>query len=257
MPPVLGPLSPSPTRLWSWLVAIGSTFSPSTMTMKLASSPSRNSSMTTRAPASPKALPESMSRTASSASCRVMATITPLPAARPSALTTIGAPAFQGMGAQVGQGRLDFGEVLVVGSGDLVAGQEVLGEGLGAFQLGGGGGRAEDVQAARAEQVDHALHQRRFRADDGQLDVLLGEVGQLLDGQHVDGHVFTLGFGGGAGVARGNEDLLDALVLRHFPGQGVLAAAAADDQYVHVSLLAGGEKDGSAILLMKNWATHN
>src|SRR5690606_20915582 len=58
-----------------------------------------------------------------------------------------------------------------------------------------------------------------------------------LDGQHVDGHVFTLGFGSGAGVARGNEDLLDALVLRHFPGQGVLAAAAADDQYVHVSLL--------------------
>ena len=24
MPPVFGPLSPSPTRLWSWLVAIGS-----------------------------------------------------------------------------------------------------------------------------------------------------------------------------------------------------------------------------------------
>ena len=92
IPPVLGPVSPSPTRLWSWLVAIGSAVRPSTIEMKLASSPSRNSSITTRAPASPKALPESMSRTASSASCRVIATITPLPAARPSALTTIGAP---------------------------------------------------------------------------------------------------------------------------------------------------------------------
>ena len=92
MPPVLGPLSPSPTRLWSWLVAMGSTVSPSTMTMKLASSPSRNSSITTRAPASPKALASSMSRTAASASARVMATITPLPAARPSALITMGAP---------------------------------------------------------------------------------------------------------------------------------------------------------------------
>ncbi|MCY1460815.1 hypothetical protein D9M71_784040 [compost metagenome] len=92
MPPVFGPVSPSPTRLWSWLVAIGSTLWPSTMTMKLASSPSRNSSITTREPASPKALPASMSRTASSASARVMATITPLPAARPSALITIGAP---------------------------------------------------------------------------------------------------------------------------------------------------------------------
>jgi hypothetical protein len=61
--------------------------------MKLASSPSRNSSMTTRAPAARKALPESMSRTAASASSTVvMATMTPLPAARPSAFTTIGAP---------------------------------------------------------------------------------------------------------------------------------------------------------------------
>ncbi len=92
MPPVLGPVSPSPTRLWSWLVAIGSAVAPSTIEMKLASSPSRNSSITTRAPASPKALPDSMSRTAASASSSVIATITPLPAARPSAFTTIGAP---------------------------------------------------------------------------------------------------------------------------------------------------------------------
>ena len=51
MPPVFGPVSPSPTRLWSWLVAIGSAVRPSTIEMKLASSPSRNSSITTRAPA--------------------------------------------------------------------------------------------------------------------------------------------------------------------------------------------------------------
>ena len=50
MPPVSGPLSPSPTRLWSWLVAIGRTGSPSTMTMKLASSPVRESPLTPRAP---------------------------------------------------------------------------------------------------------------------------------------------------------------------------------------------------------------
>ncbi len=92
MPPVLGPVSPSPMRLWSWLVAMGSTLLPSTITMKLASSPSRNSSITTRQPASPKALPDSMSVTAASASSRLRATITPLPAARPSAFTTMGAP---------------------------------------------------------------------------------------------------------------------------------------------------------------------
>ena len=71
---------------------MGSTLRPSTMQMKLASSPVRNSSMTTRCPASPKAFPASMSLTAALASSMVCARITPLPAARPSALTTMGAP---------------------------------------------------------------------------------------------------------------------------------------------------------------------
>ena len=48
--------------------------------------------VTTRAPASPKALPLIIISTAPSASSSVMATTTPLPAARPSALTTTGAP---------------------------------------------------------------------------------------------------------------------------------------------------------------------
>src|SRR5436190_56293 len=52
MPPVFGPRSPSKMRLWSWLVASGSTCWPSQTTMKLASSPSMNSSMTTRPPGS-------------------------------------------------------------------------------------------------------------------------------------------------------------------------------------------------------------
>src|SRR5690606_36730568 len=78
-----------------------------------------------------------------------------------------------------------------------------------------------------------------FRTDDGQLRVLLGEVRQRLDVQHVDGDVLALGLGGGAGVAGGNEDLLDARILRDLPGQGVFTAAAADDQYVHFSLPMG------------------
>ena len=138
---------------------------------------------------------------------------------------------------QVSQCRLDLGEVLVVGSRDLVTRQEILGEGLGAFQLGGSGGGAEDVQAARAEQIDHAFDQRRFRADDGQLHVLLSKISKLFYGQHVDGDVLALGFHGSAGVAWSNEDLLDARILRHFPGQGVFTTAAADDQYIHCILL--------------------
>ncbi|SMG63962.1 hypothetical protein BMETH_2060_0 [methanotrophic bacterial endosymbiont of Bathymodiolus sp.] len=61
MPPVLGPWSPSSRRLWSWLLAMAKAFTPSTITIKLASSPSRNSSTTTREPALPMLLPSNMS----------------------------------------------------------------------------------------------------------------------------------------------------------------------------------------------------
>ena len=44
MPPVFEPVSPSPTRLWSWAVPKGSAVVPSHRQKKLASSPSRNSS---------------------------------------------------------------------------------------------------------------------------------------------------------------------------------------------------------------------
>src|SRR6185437_3151300 len=88
MPPVLGPASASPRRLWSCDDASGSTCAPSAITMKLASSPSRQSSTTTRAPALPTALPDSIASTAACASAVVSATTTPLPAASPSAFTT-------------------------------------------------------------------------------------------------------------------------------------------------------------------------
>ena len=115
MPPVFGPWSPLSSRLWSWLVASASTFWPSAITMKLASSPVRKASTTTRAEsASPDVLPASLPdtplrpvdafllppvkasdrnwSTAAWASSTVCATTTPLPAASPSAFTTMGAP---------------------------------------------------------------------------------------------------------------------------------------------------------------------
>ena len=91
IPPVFGPVSPSPAALWSCDDASGTTSLPPTTQMKLASSPARNSSITIRRPASPNARPQSMSSTAASASACDCATTTPLPAASPSALTTSGA----------------------------------------------------------------------------------------------------------------------------------------------------------------------
>ena len=92
IPPVFGPVSPSPAALWSWEDASATASPPPTAQMKLASSPARNSSTTILRPASPNARPESISPAAASASSSECATTTPLPAARPSALTTIGAP---------------------------------------------------------------------------------------------------------------------------------------------------------------------
>src|SRR5690606_16078015 len=92
MPPVLGPASSSSSRLWSWLDARGRMFRPSTITMKLASSPSRKSSITTLAPAWPMPPSVSIMSTAACAWSRSVATTTPLPAASPSALITMGAP---------------------------------------------------------------------------------------------------------------------------------------------------------------------
>src|SRR5690606_12647122 len=109
--------------------------------------------------------------------------------------------------AQVGQGRLDFGEVGVGGGGNGVAGEEILGEGLGAFQLGGAGGGAVTLEAALAEQIDHPSHQRSLRTDNGQGDIGGSKVGQLVQLQHVDGHVLALGLGGRTGITGGNKHL--------------------------------------------------
>src|SRR5579862_675277 len=89
MPPVLGPVSSSPTRLKSCAGTRGATAAPSHRTRSEHSGPARPSSITTRRPASPNA-PESFASTSDSASASVSATSTPFPAARPSVFTTHG-----------------------------------------------------------------------------------------------------------------------------------------------------------------------
>jgi hypothetical protein len=110
------------------------------------------------------------------------------------------------LGVHVGVGGGGVGEGLVLGRRDLVALQELLGEVLGAFELGGEPGRPEDRQAGGAEGVHDAGGQRRLGADHGEGD-LLGpdEVDQRRDGG--DGHVLDAGLAGGAGVARRDETL--------------------------------------------------
>ena len=78
--------------------------------------------------------------------------------------------------------RLEFREVLVSARRDIVAGEEILGEGLGSFQLCGCGRGAEAGQAELIKAVGYAGDERCLRTDDRQCDALvLCELRQCLD----------------------------------------------------------------------------
>ena len=103
IPPVLGPFAPSKRRLWSRAGRNGTIVAEpltansgvtETAARTEISTPSRYSSITSFLPASPTLPLPIISSTAASACSTVAATTTPLPAARPSAFTTIGAPCF-------------------------------------------------------------------------------------------------------------------------------------------------------------------
>src|SRR5207302_494125 len=70
MPPVLGPVSPSPSRLWSWAAGSRRSCAPSVRANTDSSSPFKKSSMTISRPASPNAASASIARAARTASVR-------------------------------------------------------------------------------------------------------------------------------------------------------------------------------------------
>src|SRR5450756_2096024 len=87
MPPVFGPTSASKARLKSCAGSSGTTATPSLRQNNEISGPSRNSSITTTPPGVARHAPACVR-----AAARSSVTTTPLPAARPSSLTTYGAP---------------------------------------------------------------------------------------------------------------------------------------------------------------------
>ena len=107
-----------------------------------------------------------------------------------------------------------------------MAGQEILGKRFRAFQLCGACGWSEDFQPGGAESIDHAFHQRCFRADDGQVYLfILREIQQCRDIGHADSDVLQRGFQCSACVTRSNKNSLNQRRLGRFPGQCVLAPA--------------------------------
>ena len=193
---------------------------PSEKTRNETSSPSRNSSITIFAPAEPN-LPPISSSTAARASAASRATTAPLPAARPSALTTSGKP--NGARFTTVQALVERGADLVARRGDAVARHELARERLGALDLGGAARGREDAQPAAHELVADAEHHRQLGADDREVGLdRLGEVGDLDDVGGVDRH--AVGEVGHPGVAWGAVHLADERALADLPGERVLPA---------------------------------
>jgi hypothetical protein len=119
--------------------------------------------------------------------------------------------------------------------GNFVPFEEILGEGLASFELGGGAVRTEDREAAALELVDQAQDERELRPDDGQSDrKLLREVRELHDVRGLDGD--RVRERADPGVAGSAEDLRYLGALAELPHEGVLPPSSADDENSHVGL---------------------
>src|SRR3546814_3678115 len=125
----------------------------------------------------------------------------------------------------------------VVRGGDTVTGVQTCALPISSRQLRGGGGGAEDAQALGAEAVDDAGDQGPFRADDGERHAFVArEREQAVDVGGGDVGVAAFILGRGAGVAGGDEHLIDARRLRQLPRQCVFASAGADDEEFHARI---------------------
>ena len=107
--------------------------------------------------------------------------------------------------------------------------EEIFGEGFRAFQLRRAFGWPKDGEPGGTERVDHANHQRRFRTNDGQVDIfILSEAQQRRNIGDADGDVLQRRLQRGTCVARRNVDGINQRRLGRFPGQGVFTPAVAD-----------------------------
>ena len=135
------------------------------------------------------------------------------------------------------QGRLELGEFAEAGGGCAGGVQHLFGEALGAFEHGGGGGRAEAGEARSLHLVDDACYQRRLRAGNDKFDAFVErQRKQTHILVRITRHVADARFAFRSGVAGGDEDFSHAGRGCEFPGQRVFAAAGAGYEDSHVLL---------------------
>ena len=132
----------------------------------------------------------------------------------------------------IGMGRHRVGKGLIGGGRDTVALHEGLGKGLGALQLRGRPGRAEDAQTVEPKLVHHPGRQRALGADHGQANLFVNRPG--AQGLNIgDRHVLQVRVERRAAIARRHIDFLHPGRLGQLPGQRMFTAAAANHQNIH------------------------
>ena len=132
------------------------------------------------------------------------------------------------LGFYIVTGRSCIRKNLVFSRGDTVLLHDVLGKGLGAFQLRRRPGRAESADARPVHGIHQTIGQWYLRAYDHKLNALFPSKGHqsiiVLNGNAV----FAFRDFRHAGIARYSVDFFRLGALSELPGQGMLTAAAAD-----------------------------
>ena len=117
---------------------------------------------------------------------------------------------------------------------DPVARHEILGEDLRALEAGRRGARAEDMKPSLEKAVGEPQGQRQLGPHDGEVHALpRGDRHQPLDVGVLQRD--AVGMPGDPRIPRRGEEPAEPRALGELPGERVLAAATADQQYSHSS----------------------
>lgn len=120
---------------------------------------------------------------------------------------------------------------------------EVLGEDFAAFEPGGGLSRAKNEEVVGAKEIDDAIDERRFGADNGEVGVdLMSESQQVVGfgrrGTNAGGNLRA------AGVAGRDDHLANGRTAMQPPGYCVFTPAATDDEDFHGTVSFAGDSLG-------------
>ena len=134
--------------------------------------------------------------------------------------------------ADIGFRRLRIGEAPVGGGRDAELGAEILGEGLGAFELRGCLAGAEGLDAGSFQIVHETRDEGRLRPDHDEIDRHRpAEIDHGAMVRHVQHHIGAVPRR--AGIAGSDEEPVAERARREAARQSMLPSAGTDEKNVH------------------------